>query len=81
VTPAFSLSRESCRWPTPRRFERRLELVLAMNATTIVVDLAGVEFIDSTGLSVLVRAQQQASERGIGLGVANPNAQAARCSA
>jgi anti-sigma B factor antagonist len=58
--------------------ERRLEQVLTTNATTIVVDLAGVEFIDSTGLSVLVRAQQQATERGIELGVANPNAQAAR---
>ena len=58
--------------------ERRLEQVLAMNTATIVVDLAGVEFIDSTGLSVLVRAQQQASERGMELGVANPNAQAAR---
>jgi anti-sigma B factor antagonist len=58
--------------------ERRLEQVLTTSATTIVVDLAGVEFIDSTGLSVLVRAQQQASERGIELGVANPNAQAAR---
>jgi anti-anti-sigma factor len=58
--------------------ERRLDQVLSTNAMTIVVDLAGVEFIDSTGLSVLVRAQQQASERGVELGVANPNAQASR---
>jgi anti-sigma B factor antagonist len=58
--------------------ENRLAQVLAMNATTVVVDLSGVEFIDSTGLSVLVRAQQHASERGVELGVANPNAQAAR---
>lgn len=58
--------------------ERRLDEVLATNASTIVVDLSGVEFIDSTGLSVLVRAQQQATERGMELGVANPNPQAAR---
>jgi anti-sigma B factor antagonist len=58
--------------------ERRLDLVLSTSATTILVDLAGVEFIDSTGLSVLVRAQQHASERGVELRVANPNAQASR---
>jgi anti-sigma B factor antagonist len=44
----------------------------------VIVDLAGVEFIDSTGLSVLVRAQQQASERGVDFGVRNPRAQAHR---
>jgi anti-sigma B factor antagonist len=60
------------------RLERRLEEVMDNKPTTIVVDLAGVEFIDSTGLSVLVRAQQQASERQITLGVVNPPPQATR---
>lgn len=58
--------------------ERHLAEVLATATSTVVVDLAGVEFIDSTGLSVLVRAHQQASERGVGFGVRNPRAQAHR---
>lgn len=58
--------------------ERRLNEALSAARTTIVVDLAGVEFIDSTGLSVLVRAQQQATDRNIQLGVANATAQATR---
>ena|SRR5579871_2691873 len=58
--------------------ERHLADVLANATSAVVVDLAGVEFIDSTGLSVLVRAQQHASERGIEFGVKNPRAQAHR---
>jgi len=58
--------------------ERHLAEVLAKASSAIVVDLAGVDFIDSTGLSVLVRAQQQATERGIEFGVQNPGAQAHR---
>jgi anti-sigma B factor antagonist len=58
--------------------ERRLEEAMSNGPSTVVVDLAGVEFIDSTGLSVLVRAQQQASERSITLGVVNPPPQATR---
>jgi anti-sigma B factor antagonist len=58
--------------------ERHLAEVLATATSTVVVDLAGVEFIDSTGLSVLVRAHQQANERGVEFGVRNPRAQAHR---
>ncbi|MGH2871917.1 MAG: STAS domain-containing protein [Solirubrobacteraceae bacterium] len=58
--------------------ERALADVLATATSTVVVDLGGVEFIDSTGLSVLVHAQQQASERGVQFGVRNPRAQAQR---
>lgn len=58
--------------------ERHLSDLLAKASSAVVVDLAGVEFIDSTGLSVLVRAQQQASDRGIEFGVQNPRAQAHR---
>ena len=58
--------------------ERHLADVLANASSAVVVDLAGVEFIDSTGLSVLVRAQQQAAERGVEFGVQNPRAQAHR---
>ena len=58
--------------------ERHLTEVLSTATSTVVVDLGGVEFIDSTGLSVLVRAQQQATERGVEFGVRNPRAQAHR---
>lgn len=58
--------------------QQRLAEALGASPATIVVDLAGVEFIDSTGLSTLVRGQQQASERQITLGVVNPPPQAAR---
>lgn len=58
--------------------ERHLSEALMTATATVVVDLAGVEFIDSTGLSVLVRAQQQASDRGVEFGVCNPRAQAHR---
>jgi anti-sigma B factor antagonist len=58
--------------------ERHLSEVLASGTSTVVVDLAGVEFVDSTGLSVLVRAHQQASERGVEFGIQNPRPQAHR---
>ena len=58
--------------------EQRLTELLAGTPPAIVVDLAGVEFIDSSGLSVLIRAQQQASARGVPFGVRNPRSQAHR---
>lgn len=58
--------------------EQKLGEVLASADSTIIVDLTDVAFIDSTGLSVLVRAHQQASEAGVQLGVVNPRAQAKR---
>lgn len=58
--------------------ERHLTDALETATSTVVVDLGGVEFIDSTGLSVLVRAHQQATERGVEFGVRNPRAQAHR---
>ena len=44
----------------------RTRLLELMNAgkTDIVVDLSAVEFIDSTGLGVLIRALRQLRERG-----------------
>lgn len=58
--------------------EHHLTEVLASAPPTVIVDLGGVEFIDSTGLSVLVRAQQQASELGVRFGLQNPRPQAHR---
>ena len=44
----------------------------------IVIDLASLDFIDSTGLSVLVRGHQQAQEAGRELGLINAGAQVER---
>ena len=59
--------------------ERHLSsLLAATDEQSIVLDLARVEFIDSTGLAVLVRAQQAAGRRGIRLAVRNPGPQTQR---
>jgi anti-anti-sigma factor len=49
--------------------ERELERGAASNAELVVVDLRNLEFMDSTGLSVLVRAHQRATESGRRFGV------------
>lgn len=44
--------------------EQELESGAASSAEVVIVDLRQLEFMDSTGLSVLVRAHQRASENG-----------------
>ena len=44
--------------------EEELERVAQSDAQVVVVDLRHLEFMDSTGLSVLVRAHQRAEEQG-----------------
>lgn len=58
--------------------EEELERALSSGSQLIVLDLKGLEFIDSTGLSVLVRAHQRAQEAGLTLGLVNPGAQVDR---
>lgn len=59
-------------------FEDELTRALGSGAQIIVVDLKELDFIDSTGLSVLVRGHQQAQESGVELGLINPGAQVER---
>src|SRR5947209_20163699 len=48
--------------------ERELEAVEAAGATKILIDLAGVGFMDSTGLQALLRARERAmTQEGIQL--------------
>ena len=49
--------------------EHELEERAGSDAQTVIVDLRKLEFMDSTGLSVLVRAHQQASEAGRGFAI------------
>ncbi len=44
--------------------EQELDRGISSNAELLIVDLRTLEFMDSTGLSVLVRAHQRATERG-----------------
>lgn len=49
--------------------EQELERGAAAQAELVIVDLRKLEFMDSTGLSVLVRAHQRATENGQRFGV------------
>jgi anti-sigma B factor antagonist len=49
--------------------EQELERGAAAQADVVIVDLRDLEFMDSTGLSVLVRAHQRATEHGQRFGV------------
>lgn len=44
--------------------EEELERPMTSDAGSVIVDLRRLEFIDSTGLSVLVRARQKAEQQG-----------------
>jgi anti-sigma B factor antagonist len=58
--------------------EEELERVAQSDAQVVVVDLRNLEFMDSTGLSVLVRAHQRAEEDGRRLGLVNGSQQVQR---
>ena len=58
--------------------EDELERVARSDAQLVVVDLRSLEFMDSTGLSVLVRAHQRAEENGRRLGLVNGSQQVQR---
>ena len=44
--------------------EEELDRVAASDSEMLIIDLRGLDFMDSTGLSVLVRAHQRAEEQG-----------------
>jgi anti-anti-sigma factor len=58
--------------------EERLETVFADEPSRLVFDLRGLEFIDSTGLSVLVKANQRAETAGLPFGLAGGGTQVRR---
>lgn len=58
--------------------EEELERVAASDASLVVVDLRELEFMDSTGLSVLVRAHQRAAQSSQRFGLINGSQQVQR---
>lgn len=58
--------------------EERLRELRDADAELVIVDLREVEFMDSTGLSVLVRAHQRAQEAGHRLALVNGGSQVRR---
>jgi anti-sigma B factor antagonist len=58
--------------------EEELDRVAHSDAKVVIVDLRNLEFMDSTGLSVLVRAHQRAEEDGRRLGLVNGSQQVQR---
>lgn len=49
---------------TAPRFRQRLLAVIAAGAQNVVIDLSGVDFIDSTGLGVLMGAAKRVRSAG-----------------
>jgi anti-anti-sigma factor len=58
--------------------EEQLQQLRNAEAQLVIVDLRGVEFMDSTGLSVLVRAHQRAAEAGHRFALVNGGSQVRR---
>jgi anti-anti-sigma factor len=58
--------------------EEELDQALNGGSGVVVVDLRELEFIDSTGLSVLVKAHQRAQESGCSFGLVKGGAQVQR---
>jgi anti-anti-sigma factor len=58
--------------------ERELELALAGEPGLVILDLRQLEFMDSTGLSVLIRAHNTAQSQGQRLGIVGGSRQVRR---
>jgi anti-anti-sigma factor len=63
---------------TAETLERALNAIDSIDCTTVVVDLAEVSFIDSSGLKTLLIGRRDLSRHDIRLAVRNPQPQARR---
>lgn len=60
------------------RLRGAVDELFAVGDPTVVLDLAGISFIDSSGLSVLIAAYKQANELGGSLTLRSPSAAVTR---
>lgn len=58
--------------------EQELDQVMEARGAALIIDLRELEFIDSTGLSVLVKAHQRAEREGRRFGLVNGGSQVRR---
>jgi len=63
---------------TAPRLRQQLVALAATSPTGVIVDLGGVDFLDSTGLGVLLGALKRARTAGFGFALANAEPQVAR---
>ena len=59
--------------------QAQLEHAWNSGAEQVIIDLRAVPFIDSTGLHVIVSAQQHAQESGLAVGVVDGGEQVISC--
>ncbi len=59
---------------TSRQLEDRLNEVFKQGFEKLVLDLAGIQYISSTGLRIIMAAQKLCKARGTGLAVKNVSA-------
>ena len=59
-------------YTAPRLQEELADVLAGERAVQVLVDMAGVEFCDSTGMNVLLAAMKRASEHGGRLSLAGP---------
>lgn len=75
--PLVAISGELDLASTPA-LEEELERVSATAPSLVIIDLRELDFMDSTGLSVLIRAHQQSQQSGYRLGIVNGSRQIRR---
>jgi anti-sigma B factor antagonist len=61
-----------------RDLELELIRIEATGVSRIVLDLSGLEFVESTGLAVIVRAHRRAKQNGHSLGFVRPQGHVSR---
>ncbi len=63
---------------TAPKLQATLDQVLESSPKSVLLDLEGIEFIDSTGITVLMRARRQLEEQGANLAIDGLSAAAGR---
>lgn len=63
---------------TAPNFERAVTALFSQGATSLAVDLSGVSYLDSTGVSVLMKAVKQTRDRGGDLAIVGVSDRAMR---